>query len=600
MRASGSQERGFFRELKRRKVYHVAVAYVVVAFAVWEAADIAFPYLGLPTSAVKVVLVFTVLGFPLALVLAWAYELRPQDAVDRDDPAVGSGAAAAVASAAVPVPAGSSTAEARPSSNAGETAAAPRPRSERASIAVLAFADMSGQADDAYFAAGVAEELINALAQVRGLRVVARTSSFGFRDSTADIREIGRMLGVRYLVEGSVRRASGRLRVTAQLIDADDGYHLWSERYERPVGNVFDIQDEIVEAVTESLLDRLRDPMEERSVSWAGDVTAYETYLKARSASLELTPEGLERARELYEEAIERDPQLALAHVGLAQTLTLMATGFGTEPPGVIMARAGEAADRALDLSPHLPEGHLVQGILLLFHEWDFPAAREELERAIELSPSSFDAWFWLEFYHTYVDGDYDAALHAQRRARQLNPLDPTPRLRLAWVHHIFGHREEAETIFHELYNEGQIPHMGALGLAEVCAAGGRMDEALRWGRECLAAPHLPNNVLGMIGGLLAIAGHRKDAEAARRELAARSARGAAVDFWLAAVLTGLGRADQAFEHLERAFEERDPTLLYLSVLPPALGLTDDPRYRSILERMGLGHLAENPQRERG
>ncbi len=212
---------GFLKELKRRKVYHVAVVYAVIAFGVWQIADIAFPPLGLPESAMTLILALTALSFPIALVLAWAYEVKPD-----------SGAKATPeekADTATPVP--------------------PRepgaPRAMSRSVAILPFDNMSTEPESEYFSDGITEEITNSLARVKDLKVAARTSAFTFRSSRADVREIGKKLGVAYVVEGSVRRAGERLRITAQLIDASNGYHLWSERFDRELGDVFAIQDEV-------------------------------------------------------------------------------------------------------------------------------------------------------------------------------------------------------------------------------------------------------------------------------------------------------------------------------------------------------------------
>ncbi len=611
-----SSIRRFATELKRRKVYQVAVVYVVVGFAVWEAADIAFPLLDLPAFAVTLVVVATVLGFPLVLVLAWAYEVRPQEEIDAaaaraeagatpgeaaSDPGTGPGSLTSTAPLPGFPPPGSSPASAKagpaenwpssPGAAAGTLEEPARPHDR--SIVVLPFSDMSAEGDSEYFADGIVEELINALAQVRGLRVVARTSAFGFRGSTADIREIGRALDVSYVVEGSVRRSADRLRITAQLINASNGYHLWSERYERPVGDVFEIQDGIVEAVTENLLSRLPAGPEERTVYRDADPAAYDTYLRARVAFFELSPDGFSRATALFEEAIERDPHFALPHVGLAALLIFQATGFGTQPPRVIMPQARAAAESALSLSPDLPEGHLARGLIHLFHTWDFDAARTAIERALELSPSYFDAYTWLEMYHTYVRADYAEARRTQRRAAELSPLDPRPRARLGFIDFMAGEYAEAESKFRQLHEDGATPFLSTLGLLRTYMGSGRVNEAVAWGRRILAVLPAPNIALGSAGAAFAFAGQVEEAERMLRELEARGEQGAAVHYWVAIVLSALGRFDDAFDHLDRALEDGDPSLLYISGAPSVQGLQDDPRFAEVLDRLGLGHFTE-------
>ncbi len=546
--------RRFAVELRRRKVYRAAAGYVLVAFVVWQAADIAFPALGLPPGALTAVLVATILGFPLALVLAWSYELSPEG---------GSGA---------PTGAEAAGCEAR------------------CSIAVLPFSNLSTELGSQYFADGIAEELINALAQIRGLRVVARTSSFRFRETGADAREIGQTLGVSHVVEGSIRRSGGLLRVTAQLVDAKRGWQLWSDRFERPVGDVFRIQDEIVQAVAESLLRRLPSESEQRGFARAVVPEAYDAYLRARSAQMELDAESIGRATRLYQTAIGHDASCALAYAGLADALLLLAAGFGTDRPGPLVRRARVAIEEALELAPHLPEAHVARATLLLFHEWDYDGARRELERALELSPSSLEAHLTMEMYHTYVRADGEAALAMATRACELSPIDPRARIRLGYVHVFAGRLRRAEAVFRAMVDADQAFTAAAIGLAETLTRTGHTLEAASLARRALEVGPASDNTLGQAGAVLAACGHGTEAVSCLRELEDRGARGAAAHFWEGVLLAALGWTDDAFEHIDRALAEHDPSLLFLSVVPvPAL--RDDPRYAQALRRLGLGGL---------
>jgi adenylate cyclase len=561
--------RRFLSELKRRKVYHVAAVYVVVAFAIWEAADIAFPSVGLPDAAVTFIIVVTALGFPLALVLAWAYEVRPESAGVEP---------AGAAPARIPAP------EATPGDD--RHAVDPPP----ASIAILPFDNMTAEPDSGYFADGIVEELTNALAQVREVRVVARTSAFGFRGSGLDVREVGRALGVAYLVEGSVRRAGDRLRVTAQLVDAAEGHHVWSERFERRVGDVFAIQDEIVEAVAESILSRLPVITRQGPEARTTDTAALDFYLRARSETQKLTPAALANATTLYEEAIARDPDFALAHAGLALALVFRALGWDVEPGRELMPRASVAAGRALALAPDLPEAHLARGHVLLQHVRDYKAAKREMERALELNPSFFDAYIGLEFYYTYIEGDDDEAQRLVRRAQELSPFDPRPRSRLGIIHYMFGRYAEAEAIFRQMEAEGSHPYLAWLSLGDLAVRVGRPEEAAQWAEKLLGMDLLSNGALGMAGTFMAAAHRVERAESCLRELERRNARGSENWFWIAAVLAALGRFDEAFARLDQAFEQRDSNLLYLTIVPRLSGLQDDARFAELLTRLRLEH----------
>jgi adenylate cyclase len=555
--------RRFLSELMRRKVYHVAVVYVVVALAIWEAADIAFPSVGLPDAAVTFVVVLSIFGFPLALVLAWAYEVRPEA------PSSEAEVAAVVTSTRPP------------------TRAAPPPP---ASIAILPFDNMTPEPDSGYFADGIVEELTNALARVREVRVVARTSAFGFRGSGLDIREVGRALNVAYLVEGSVRRAGDRLRVTAQLVDATEGHHVWSERYERRVGDVFAIQDEIVAAVADSILSRLPVIARQGPAARTTDTVALDLYLRARSETQKLTPAALANATDLYGEAIARDPEFALAHAGLAVALVFRALGWDVEPGRELMPRARVAADRALALAPDLPEAHLARGHVLLQHVRDYPAAKREMERALELNPSYFDAYIGLEFYYTYIQGDDEEAQRLARRAQELSPFDPRPRSRLGIIHYMFGRYAEAEAIFRQIEAQGSHPYLAWLCLGDVAIRTGRVEEAAHWGEKILGMDPLSNGALGMAGAFMGAAHRVERAESCLRELERRNMRGSENWFWIAAVLAALGRLDAAFARLDQAFEQRDSNLLYLTIVPRLSGLQDDQRFAELLTRLRLEH----------
>lgn len=547
----------FLRELRRRKVYHVAVAYAVVAVAVWGAADFAFPSLGLPPAAQTLVVVLTALGFPLALVLAWAYEVRPDAHEEGGGP--------------------------------GETAVVQLPRDR--SIAVLPFENMTSEAESEYFADGIAEELTHALARVDDLRVAARTSAFVFRGGREDVREIGRRLGVAHVVEGSVRRAGGRIRVTAQLVDTVKGYHLWSERFERELGDVFAIQDEIVDGVVTSLLSRLPGSGEAPTLSRTRNVAAYDAYLKARHLMYQFGPGSVREAEGFAEEAIRGDPAFAPAHTLLVEILTLQAIGFSSRPPATIMPRAREAALRALELDPELPEAHIALGLVHLFYDWRFDDARRELERALELAPSLADGHRWMEFYWTYIQRDPDRALAANARALELSPLDPGLRDRRATVLYIFGHHEEALEIFRKLIDDGVVPVLASLGGADTLSRMGRMEEAVEWARRALSLGRESNAVLGVSGSVLAAAGHVEEARALVDELRGREEAGYVPSLWPAVIHTTLGELDEAFEYLDRGVEEREASLLYLTAAPVWSGLRDDPRFPDLLRRVGLSHL---------
>ncbi|MGE5199973.1 MAG: protein kinase domain-containing protein, partial [Rhodospirillaceae bacterium] len=286
-----------------------------------------------------------------------------------------------------------------------------------ASLAVLPFANLSADKENEYFSDGLAEDIIDALAQVPGLRVTARTSAFAFRGKEQDVRDIGARLNVEHILEGSVRRAGNRIRVTAQLVKASDGYHLWSERFDREMTDVFAIQDEISQAIVEKLRVRLGAdrPLVKRHTE---NVEAYNLYLKARYQLWRWSPEGFAKSKEYYEQAIALDPDYALAWHGLAAFYHLLGY-FGQMPPKAANAQAEQAARKALHLDDRLAEAHAIMGALRA-SEFDWQGAEREFSRSLELDPQSEDVWQWYDSFYLLPMQRLDEAVAAGLRAAEM------------------------------------------------------------------------------------------------------------------------------------------------------------------------------------
>jgi len=561
--------RKFLAELRRRKVYQVAAVYAAVAFVVWEVADIAFPSLGLPDSAVGVVLVFTILGFPVALVLAWAYEVRPEEPAEvTDGPEV----------TAAPEP---------PTPDP-----APAPTAHPNSVAILPFENMSPEKEGEYFADGIAEEITNVLAGLSTLHVAARTSAFSFKGQHADIREIGQRLNVAYLVEGSVRRAGDTLRITAQLVDTATGYHVWSERFDRATGDVFAIQDEIAAAVAE----RLSQHVEEvgpapRPVARTSELQAYEAYLKGRHLMAGFEGDAVLEATARFEESISLDPVFAAAHASLAEALTLQSIGFQVRPNKETMPRALQEADRALELDPDLPEAHLARALVAMYFEWDHRTAAAAFDRAERLGPNVARVHMWREFFFTYVEHDFEAAIASNRRAQELSPLDPGPSSREATVRYLFDELVESEDLFRAMLVDAPDVSLLHAGLADAIARQGRLDEAVISMERAVQVGGPIVAWLGILGSLYGLQGSTDKARECLRQLEAKASQGYVSEFWMAIVQAGLGDLDAAFSSLETARQDRDSSLLYTFFAPRALGLQSDPRFPEVLRSLNLSHL---------
>jgi TolB-like protein/Flp pilus assembly protein TadD len=392
-------------ELKRRKVFRVAVVYLVVAWLVVQVASTTFGPMGLPPWTLKLVIALAALGFPLACALAWAFDVTPRG-IERT-------------TAPVPPPELPSASGAKsfpPAAPAEIAAEAPD------SVAILPFVDMSPGHDQEYFCDGIAEEIINSLCCIRDLRIASRTSSFQFKGRAADVREIGRALGVGAVLEGSVRKAGDRVRITAQLVSSSDGYHLWSESYDRDLSDVFAIQTEIAQklvgALRISLSRQERELIQRRGTS---NAEAYDLYLRGQAHLRDGTDTAMDPAIRFFREAIQRDERFAQAYAGIAHAQSLK----GLWRVGMTHADFDEAfaaSRRALELEPRMPEAYIARAMLLSV-QGRTSEASQDFEEAIRLNPASFDAHY-LYARHRFQSGEFERAVPLYEAAIQLRPDD--------------------------------------------------------------------------------------------------------------------------------------------------------------------------------
>jgi TolB-like protein/Tfp pilus assembly protein PilF len=466
-RGPGTARRGdhtdnFLAELKRRNVVRVGAAYAVVAWLLMQAADILLGNFGAPEWVFKSFTALLLLGFPLALFLAWAYELTPEGvkrsaavAPDESVPAlpgrrldwlIGVGALAVIALFVVE--------RVWVGGGPGESVTVPAvqvdvERGPARSIAVLAFEDLSPEGDQAYFSEGISEELLNLLARIEDLKVAARTSSFKFKGRQADIGEIGRALNVEAVLEGSVRKAGNQVRVTAQLVDVRSGFHLWSENYDRRLENIFAVQDEIAAAIVKAL--RVKLDIGAETMARTANVEAYDHYLRGRQLAREPSRATLLRAIEQFERAIALDPGFAEAYAGIADTWVLL-EDFGGVPSDEAFPRAESAARRALDLNPHSAEALKAMALVRHAYHRDVPGAAELLERSLQVNPGSADANMWYGRALTQL-GQAGRGTEFVRKAAGLDPLSSFKQATLASM--LIGtDNDEAGRIIAELLAE--------------------------------------------------------------------------------------------------------------------------------------------------
>jgi serine/threonine protein kinase/tetratricopeptide (TPR) repeat protein len=471
----------------------------------------------------------------------------------------------------------------------GPTRGAPATLEARPSIAVLPFLDMSPERDQEYFCEGMAEELINALTHLSGLDVSARTSSFQYKGGGHDIRQIGNDLGVETVLEGSVRKAGPRLRITAQLINVDDGNHVWSETYDRTMDDVFAIQDEISLAIVEKLKPALLgDKGFELAKRATENPEAYNLYLRGRWFWNKRTPPDLMQGIEYFKQAIGMAPDYALAYAGMADCYTALAE-YSVSPPEGVSHAARETALRALQLDDALPEAHAASGYIKIVYDWDWHGAETDFRRAIELDPHYAPA------HHRYavllsIMGRYEEGLAEIRQAQALEPnsvaISMTVGLLLCNVGELDAAIEELQRAI-EMDPDSFASEL-TLGIAYMYAQ--RYDEAIAAFRE-------QNRILGgrsphaaaMIGMAQALSGHVDEAERALAELRETSKHEPVSSSLVALLCFTLGKRDEGFEWLDRAYEERDLILrLVLPVLQRPDMVGGDPRLTALLERMKL------------
>jgi serine/threonine protein kinase/tetratricopeptide (TPR) repeat protein len=453
------------------------------------------------------------------------------------------------------------------------------------SLAVLPFANLSADKENEYFSDGLAEEIINALTRLPGLRVIARTSSFSFRGKEADVREIGAKLNVESILEGSVRKAGNRIRVTAQLVSAADGSHHWSERYDREMTDVFAIQDEICQAIVDRLRVQLAagPPLVKR---YTENVEAYSLCLKGRYHLFKGTAEGFAKSKEYYEQAIAADPNYSLAWYGLA--FFYFSLGFfGHMPPKAANAQASRAAMKALELDDLLAEAHAMMGVFRAC-DFDWQGAQDELRRALELDPKSEDAWSWYDYYYLVPMRRLDEAVAASRRAVELDPLSPFLQWRLGYRYYLTRQWDLAIERFHNAHELDPNHLWTHMFLGFMCLQTGKLQEAIRAAETVARLMGRSPLALGLLGAAYARAGRLDDARKLLEELHELAQKTYVPPLSFAVIYPALGEIDKGFEWLEKAIDEREAILLHFHIDPSFDELRSHPRYPALLRKMNL------------
>jgi adenylate cyclase len=454
------------------------------------------------------------------------------------------------------------------------------------SIAVLPFLNMSADKGDEYLSDGVSEELIAALSKITGLQVKARTSSFAFKGKNEDIQQIGELLHVSYLLEGSVARAGNKLRITAQLIQASDGNHLWSDTYDREMQDIFAVRSEVAQQVAQTLKIRLLGEDKKRlDKKPTENIEAYNLYRQGRYYAEKFSQDGFKKALGFYQQAIEKDPHFALAYAGMADNYVLAADLY--IPPREAFPKAKEAALKAIELDDNLAEAHASLGFVHFHYDWDWAAAEKEFKRALALNPQSAQAHI---HYTDYLVGmaRFNEAYDQGRHALEIDPVSPLSNLVLGWAFLSGGRIADAIQQFSKAVELNPNDALARTWLGRAYLGKGMGQRAIE---EMEVAHRLdPGDsiVLGFLGYGYAVTGRRADAlktletldEMEKKHYASRIAR--------VYVYAGLGDKDKAFEWLEKAYQERSDSLAWFRKAPESKSLQSDPRFAVLMRKIGF------------
>jgi len=455
------------------------------------------------------------------------------------------------------------------------------------SIAVLPFKDMSPARDQEYFCEGIAEELINALAQIAGLSVTARTSAFQFRDKDLDVRRVGKELDVASVLEGSVRKAENRLRITAQLINVTDGYHLWSEKFDRELEDVFAIQDEISLAIVEKLKGKLLKEEQSKLIKrYTDNQEAYNLYLKGRYFWYRRYEGGLQKGIECFQQAIAQDPLYALAYVGIADCYNQFGL-WGFLSPKEAYPKAKAACAKALEIDDALAEAYASLGWINMFYDWDWAEAEKAYKRAIELNPN----YGTVRYYYGLYLGSIGRGIEAIAESKESVNLDP-----LCLVHNaVLGFELYCNRQFDEAIEQLQRTLEMDSNFAVTCLFLGlsytgkeRWEEAIATFKKLASLWQGSPFTIGFLGLAYGMSGQKDEAAGMLDELDKLSQHRYVSSFYRALIYTGLGKKDQAFEYLDKAYDERESWMACLKRCAFMDTLRSDPRYDGLLEKMGF------------
>jgi TolB-like protein/Flp pilus assembly protein TadD len=585
----------FFVELKRRNVYKVAIAYVVGGWALSQGIAQVFPVFDVPNWTIRLIVLLIILGLPIALVLAWMFEITPQG-IKRTETADAMPEATrkkkhawiyvVVIGAAVSIglfSLGRYTAQ-RTSAEIGRPSPAAAGSLPEKSIAVLPFDNLSRDPDNAYFCEGVQDEILTRLAKVADLKVISRTSTQHFKSTPDNLPQIAKQLGVAHIVEGSVQKANDQVRVNVQLINALTDAHLWADTYDRKLTDIFAVESEIAKTIAETLQARLTGS-EKSSIAKTPTVNpeAYELYLKGRFFWNKRTGDDLRKSIEYLKQAVTKDPGYALAYAGLADSYGLLRFYAGASPAESVVPGAA-AAEKALELDDSLAEPHASLG-LIATEELEVHRGVSELERAVQLNPNYATAHHWLALAFTAL-GQSDRAIKELKRALELDPLSMAINADLS-IGYLYARRyDEGEAQARKALEIDPRSFLAHYYLGMALQLKGQLKEAIPEFQKAVELNHDPYCISMLVQGYA----RNGQADEARKLLAQLNEMAKSVEvpeYALALAYTSLGDKDRAIAALEHGFAGGNKSYLFLLPGDPLLDdLRGDPRFEALVQKI--------------
>jgi TolB-like protein/Flp pilus assembly protein TadD len=581
--------RNFFAELKRRNVYKVAVAYAVVAWLTIQAASIFLPAFNAPQWAMQVVILILVVGFPIALVFSWAFEITPEGIVRESEVSADQSithhtgrkiVALTIVLAVVAtgllifqlIRRGSKSPSAATISNK--------------SIAVMPFDNLSGDPQNAYFSEGVQDEILTRLAKIAELKVISRTSTQRFKTAPNDLRQIAQQLGVANILEGSVQKANDQVRVNVQLINALTDTHLWADTYDRKLTDIFAVETEIAKTVADVLKAKLTGSEEHVIAARPTENTeAHQLYLKGRFFWNKRTGNDLKKSIDYFQQAIAADPNYALAYAGVADGYVWL-PGYTVGTPRDCYPKAAAAAKRALELDDTLAEARTSLALAFWLYNFDFSQAIREFQRAIELNPNYAIAHQQYGNNTLSALGRFDEAIAEGKRAVELDPLSLVINADLGTDYYYARRYDEAIAQVRKTLEMDPGFYIAHLGLGQMLDAKGAHDAAIA---ECQKARALNDDpaVLGVLARAHGLSGNKTEAEKILDQLKELSKLRYVAAYSFALVYLGLGNKEEALRWLEQSYQDRAGSDIgYIRVDPLLDPLRGDPRFEALAEKI--------------